>query len=112
MKIEISSGQFRRIYNAPSGHDAVRKFFDQIVAGKISLADLGLIGEWADAKESHPFRIVPALCKAGFITWSQMENLHKLAGVGFTQAELAQMVNADSWMVRASTDVEEVTTVQ
>jgi hypothetical protein len=112
VKIEISSGQFRRTYTAPSGHDAVRKFFDEIRAGKIDLGDLGLIGEWADAKEAYPFRIVPALCKAGFITWSQMENLHKLAGANFTQAELTEMVNTDSWMVRTSADVEEITTVQ
>ena len=112
MKIEISSGQLRRIYNVSSGHDAVRKFFDEIRAGKIEVGDLGLIGEWTDAKEAYPFRIVPALCKAGFITWSQMENLHKLAGVDFTQAELAEMINADSWMVRASADIEEITTVQ
>ena len=112
MKIQITTGDVARSYSAATGQEAIQLFFDQVRAGEIKVADLGFIGEWTDGQESYPFRIMPALYKAGVITWSQMENLHKLAELNFNPSELLEMAALDAWMVRSDNDVKEISSIQ
>jgi hypothetical protein len=112
VQITITSGSTARSYDAATGREAVRMWFDDVKTGKIALSELGVMGEWSDGSESIPFRIVPALVACGYLTHSQMPKLFKLAGLDFTSSELTEMVNADAWMVRLDSDIKEVTTVQ
>lgn len=113
MKITITTGDLSFDYEAATGQEAVQMFFDDVVAGKIEIAELGSIGEWNDGKESYPFRITPALYRCGLITHSQMCNLFKLCELYFTSSEIAGMVIADSWMVRQGGNIpEESGTIQ
>lgn len=99
MEITITSGSQTRIYNEPTGQEAVKMFICDVRDGKISISGLGAIGEWTDGQQDYPFRVLPALFISGLITRGQMCNLFKLADLTFTDAEIDQMVEADTWMV-------------
>jgi hypothetical protein len=100
MRIRISAGDWGGEYEAATGPEAIVLFFDDVLAGKIKLCQLGLAGNWSDGGEPIPFRIAPALFKAGRLNARDLAASFQAAGLDFEPAEIMSIVTADAWMVR------------
>jgi hypothetical protein len=74
-------------------------FFKDILAGRIKLCQLSPLGNWNAGDEAIPFRIAPALFKAGRMSAKELVATFLAAGLHFEADEIAFMVNEDSWMI-------------
>jgi hypothetical protein len=100
--IRITAGDWGGNYKAANGQDAIKMFFRDILAGKIKLCQLSPLGSWrrADGKEI-PFRIAPALFKAGLLSAEGLHATLKAYDLDFEPIEIMAMVQQDAWMLNA-----------
>jgi hypothetical protein len=99
MKIRVTTGDWGGDYEVATGRDAVKAFFKDVTGGKIKMCQLSPLGMWTDGKEKYPFRIAPALFKAGIISAEDLAENFKAMDLDFEPVEIMAMVTADSWMV-------------
>lgn len=99
MKIRITTGDWGGDYEADTGKDAIKQFFADIFAGKIKFPQLSPIGNWTDGKDDYPFRIAPALFKAGKITLEELRGTLRQCDLDFSDRDLKRMASADAWML-------------
>lgn len=102
MTITITTKDVRRAYEAASGPEAVQMFWDDLRSGEISLQDVGILGRWHNEPDDEgvPFRIAPAAWRCGLITQQQAVDVFANAELFFTPREIADMAQADAWMIR------------
>lgn len=100
MKIRITTGDWGGDFEAASGQDAIKAFFCDVLHGKIKLCQLAPLGIWkGDDGEQIPFRIAPALFKAGMMSADDLVASFRAVDLDFEPVEIASMVQADSWMI-------------
>ncbi len=99
MKIRITTGDWGGNYEAASGQDAIKQFFSDILSGKIKYCQLSPIGQWTEGKEEIPFRIAPALFRAGKMTLEELRATLKQCDLDFSDRDLKRMASADAWML-------------
>ena len=98
--IRITAGDWGGNYKAANGQDAIKMFFRDILAGKIKLCQLSPIGNWRRADgEEIPFRIAPALFKAGLLSAEGLHATLKACDLDFEPVEIMAMVQQDAWML-------------
>lgn len=100
MKIRITAGDWGGDYEAASGKEAIKAFFQDIMAGRIKLCQLSPLGFWTRSDgEKIPFRIAPALFKAGRMTAEGLVSTFRSVDLDFDPEQIAAMVSQDSWMI-------------
>lgn len=101
MKIQITAGDWGGEYEATSGKEAIKAFFRDIIAGKIKFAQLSPLGLWTDGKmeEPIPFRIAPAMCRAGLLSPEGLVATFRAVELDFEPDQIMAMIRADTWMV-------------
>lgn len=98
--IRITAGDWGGDYPAANGREAIQMFFRDILADKIKLTQLSLIGMWRRSDgEEIPFRIGPALWRAGKITEDQLAASFRQEDLYFTHEQLLYMMVCDAWML-------------
>ncbi len=100
MKIKITAGDFGADYEAENGQAAIKLFFQEILSGRVKLDRLSPLGEWNDGTEPIPFRIAPALFKAGRLTAAELVATFRACDLDFEPIEIMSMAQADAWMIR------------
>jgi hypothetical protein len=99
--MRITAGDWGGDYVAKDSKEAIKGFFRDVLANRIKLVQLSPLGviDAHKGDDSIPFRIAPALFKAGRISAETLAATFERAGLEFTVEEIAWMVGADSWMV-------------
>ena len=101
MKIKVRTGDHFKDYEANSGKEAIKIFFKRVLSGQIKLNHLAPMGEWYNAQihEWIPFRIAPALFKAGKLSADDLILTLRNCDLDFEPHEIMSMVQQDTWMV-------------
>jgi len=98
--IRVTAGDWMGRYAATTGQDAIKMFFQDILAGKIKLCQLSPLGSWLrNDGEEIAFRIAPALFKCGKITAHGLIATLESCGLDFEAVEIMAMVQQDAWMI-------------
>lgn len=98
--IRVAAGDWIGNYKTTDGREAIKMFFRDILSGKIKFCQLSPLGTWLrNDGEEIPFRIAPAMFKAGKLTMEGLVATLKQCDLDFTRRELKEMVKADSWML-------------
>lgn len=98
--IRVTAGDWGGNYNAPTGQEAIKMFFRDILSGKIKMCQLSPIGNWLrDDGEVIPFRIAPALMLAWKMTMEGVMETLKACDLDFSPNQITSMARADAWML-------------